>query len=130
MRGFPDGPKYSKIGRAGDFITVTNMPTVEFFPSEQIQMNYEIKPWNLDPSRCEFIWQSSNDSIVKVDDNGLITAMKEGTATVTLRVKVDGKLSNQMAKMRFVVHSEFIVEHRFLSILSPSRSVYLRALEH
>ena len=34
---------------------------------------------------------SSNPSIATVDDNGVVTGLKEGTATITVKVTLNGK---------------------------------------
>ena len=44
------------------------------------KLSYSIKPSFLNP---KLIWASSDNNIVKVSENGTITAMAEGTATIT-----------------------------------------------
>lgn len=59
---------------------------------------------------AELVWSSSNSNIVSVDQNGLITAVKAGKATVTVATK-DGKYSDSC---EVVSDSIFIVIIRFL----------------
>lgn len=37
------------------------------------------------------IWTSSDERIVKIDNNGLLTAINEGTATITAKYNIDGQ---------------------------------------
>ena len=115
IKAFPDGPAYSKIGKPGDKLYVTNLPEISFYPSEQIKLHYDLKPYNIPSDRLEFIWQTSNSGVATVDEDGLVTAESEGVSTITLRVKVDGKMSNVMAKIKVVVNSEFIIQNRMLA---------------
>ena len=115
VKAFPDGPAYSKIGKTGDKVYVTNSPEINFYPSEQVKLHYDIKPYNIPDNRIEYIWQTSNSGVASVDENGLVTAESEGVATITLRVKVDGRMSNIMAKIKCVVNSEFIIQNRMLA---------------
>ena len=34
---------------------------------------------------CELVWSSSDETVVKVDENGKVTALKAGTATITVK---------------------------------------------
>lgn len=109
---FPDGPEYSRIGDTGDLNPVTPDTKIEFYPGEKIKLDYAMYPFNIDPSQYELEWRSSNNNIVSVEQDGTVSALREGTATVTLRVKnlATGRYSSIMASMRTTVKSEFIVE--------------------
>ena len=61
------------------------------------------------------IWASSNNAIVKIDDNGTVTPIKEGTATImatsmdtnviaTCEVKVSGYVSFELKKEEVSIH--------------------------
>ena len=115
LEAFLDGPEFSEIGETGDRTFFVNKPVISCYPSERVQLGYEITPWNLDPSRYELIWASTNEGVATVDENGVVTAMKEGSANITLRIKVDGKLSSLIARARVVVKSEFVIENRVLT---------------
>lgn len=45
------------------------------------------------PTGTEVVWSSSNDGIATVDQNGLVTAVAEGTVTITAKAKTQEKLS-------------------------------------
>ncbi|MBO5214259.1 MAG: family 10 glycosylhydrolase [Clostridia bacterium] len=55
------------------------------------QLQYTVEPSEIDVGRL--VWSSSDSSVVSVDGNGVITAHRGGTATVTLAV-ADGSVSH------------------------------------
>lgn len=72
-------------------------------------MHYEITPWNL--QGYELTWSTSNPNVLSVDQDGHVVALKEGSATLTLRVSIDGVQSSILASKRIVVNSPFVVEN-------------------
>ncbi|MGM9969602.1 MAG: leucine-rich repeat protein [Anaeroplasma sp.] len=114
LTAFDGGPEISEIGEVGDRIFLTHTSGISFYPGERVQLGYEINPWNLDPSRYSLEWSSTNDAVASVDENGIVSGLKEGSATITLRIKVDGKQSNLMARVKVTVKSEFVIENRTL----------------
>lgn len=67
-------------------ITV-NKDAVMLKEEEQLQLNAEVAPLNADNKAV--LWSSDAAAIASVDTNGIVTALKEGTATLTV-VTVDG----------------------------------------
>lgn len=63
--------------------------SLSFYPSESITVKYDLKAYFPNDVKVEFI--SSNDKIVEVDEKGTITAKAEGSATISVRVLMDGK---------------------------------------
>ncbi len=110
LNAFLDGAEYSDIGQTGDVHFITSKPNISFYPSERVQLYYQITPWNLDSSRYELVWSSTKPEVASVDENGVVTGLKEGSTTVTLKIYVDGKLSNITAKISVIVKSEFVIE--------------------
>ena len=108
LKAFEDGPETSEIGETGQRVFFTEKPIISCYPSEQVKIGYEIEPWNL--KNCELVWSSTNEKVATVDSNGVVTALKEGNATITLKVKVNGKLSTMLASAKVSVKNEFIVE--------------------
>ena len=104
---------YSEIGRAESINYFDGNYNVKFYPGEQIKLNYELKPWNLDPSRYTVTWTSSNTKVATVDNNGVVTAVKEGTSRITLKVVVDER-EELFARLSVEVKSEFVIENREL----------------
>ena len=105
---------FSDIGRTGSINYFGKNPSIEFYPSEQIKLQYRLEPWNLDPSRCTLKWSSSNPRVATVDENGVVTAVAEGKARITLQIAIDGKTSLLAARCAVEVKSEFIIENRTL----------------
>ena len=100
----------SEIGETGDRVYVSGLGGgVSFYPGEKIRLSYEVKPWYVEDN-YKFTYSSSNDSVAKVEEDGTVTALKEGSALITL--EVEG--SNIRARIRITVKNEFIIENRTL----------------
>ncbi len=108
LKAFIDGPEESEIGEVGDMFFFTDKKFISCYPSEQVKLYYELEPWNL--KDYELVWASTNEKVATVDEKGVVTALKEGTATISLKVRVGGRLSTLMASTRIVVKNEFIIE--------------------
>ncbi len=108
LKAFIDGPDISEIGEVGQRFFFTEKPNISMYPSEQVQIGFELEPWNL--KDYELIWSSTNEKVASVDENGVVTGLKEGNATITLKVKVDGRTSTLMASTKVTVKSEFVIE--------------------
>ncbi len=61
---------------------------LEMYPSESVVLNYSLDSYFPKDTTVEF--ESSNESIVKVDSFGTVTAQAEGFASVTIKVLLDG----------------------------------------
>ena len=64
--------------------------SVEMKVGEKINLVATIQPINA--TTKEVIWTSSNEDVVKISENGIIEALKEGKATITVTTK-DGKFT-------------------------------------
>lgn len=107
----PGGSDSSELGSTGDRVYVSSLPsTLNVYPGESIKLAYQITPWYLDSSRYTLEWQSTNERVASVDQNGVVTMNARGSATIRLRITVDGRLSSIMASIRVVVQNEFIIE--------------------
>ncbi|MBE6633080.1 MAG: hypothetical protein E7620_01915 [Ruminococcaceae bacterium] len=105
---------YSEIGITGSTGYFGKSASLSFYPSEQVQLFYQLKPWNLTPDRYTLKWSSSNPKVATVDENGIVTAESEGRARITLQITIDGKTSLLAARCSVEVKSEFIIENRML----------------
>ena len=106
---------YSDIGSTGSVHYFGGSSySVSCYPSEQIQLTPQLKPWNIDEDRYTLSWSSSNPKVATVDENGIVTAEAEGSARITLKITIDGKTSLLAARLSVNVKSEFIVENRTL----------------
>ena len=105
---------YSEIGSTGSINYFGGNYSISCYPSEQIKLNPQIKPWNISEDRYTLSWSSSNPKVATVDENGVVTAEAKGNARITLKITIDGKTSLLAARLSVEVKSEFIVENRTL----------------
>lgn len=56
--------------------------TVMLSPGETLQLNATLKP---ETAQSELKWTSSSKNVATVDENGLVTAVAEGTTTITVQ---------------------------------------------
>ena len=104
---------YSDIGSTGSLHYFDGSYSISCYPSEQVQLNPLIKPWNL--RDYTLTWTSSNPKVATVDENGVITAESKGSARITLKLTTkDGDTPLLSARLAVTVKSEFIVEGRTL----------------
>ena len=100
----------SDIGDTGDRKYVSEFNGgVSFYPGEKIKLTYAVEPWYIE-DRLKLEYTTSNDKIVKVEQDGTVTALKEGSALITLVAEN----SNIRARIKVTVKSEFVIENRTL----------------
>ncbi len=58
----------------------------------QLQLGYDLDPWY--SAHKEVLWSSSDESVISVDENGIVTALSDGSAIVTITAKDDPTLSD------------------------------------
>ena len=101
----------SEIGETGDRFFISSLNgSVSFYPGESIKLAYDMQPWYVKDNYKDLTWSSTNDEVVKVEQDGTVTALKEGSASVSLRVAG----SNLMATLRITVKNPFVIEDRTL----------------
>ena len=105
---------YSEIGLTGSVNYFGGSNKISFYPSEKVQLYYNLEPWNLPPERYELKWVSSNPKVATVDENGVVTAESEGSARITLQISIDKKTSLIAARCSIEVKSEFVIDGRTL----------------
>ena len=99
----------SEIGETGSRTFISSLSSISFYPGEKIQLFYDINPWYVD-DKYEKTYESTNPSVAIVDEFGVVTGLKKGSTTITLKLKD----SNVMAKVRITIKSEFVIENRML----------------
>ena len=62
--------------------------SLSMFPSESVILRYSLNAFF--PKDTKVVFESSNDNIVTVDENGTITAVAEGFASISVNVLLDG----------------------------------------
>ena len=79
------------IGVTGDEMKFTsqNNYNLSMYPSEQVTIRYILDAFF--PKETELVFSSSNNKIVTVDENGKITAVNEGVASISVNVLQNGK---------------------------------------
>lgn len=105
----------SEIGSTGSRMYLSSMSQVSFYPGEKIKLAFDFDPWYAQDNYT-FTYSSTNERVATVNQDGEVTALKEGSATITLRAtnKYTGKESNIMATVRLSVKNEFVIEDRIL----------------
>ncbi|MBD0831549.1 BNR-4 repeat-containing protein [Aestuariibaculum sediminum] len=61
-----------------------NEENIELYEVDEAQLHYTTFPVNVNPE--DISWTSSNENIVTVDANGLVTAVSPGTATISASI--------------------------------------------
>ena len=77
------------IGDTGDIRFFEGDYSLSLYPSESVLLNYDLDAYFPNDTTVEF--ESSNDSIVTINESGVVTAVAEGFASVTIKVMQDGR---------------------------------------
>ena len=77
------------IGRSGDEMKFGTVNSLKMFPSEAVVLTYVLDAYF--PEITNLVYESSNEEIVTIDENGRVLAIAEGYASISVRVVVDGK---------------------------------------
>ena len=80
--------------------------SLSMYPSESVTLRWELYPYFPNATSIEF--SSGNKDIVTVDQNGTITAVSEGIASITAKVMMDGKSTLYSANVSINVKEPFI----------------------
>ncbi len=78
-----------EIGDSGTTNFFEGRYDLSLYPSEAVYLIAKLDAYFPNVTKLEF--ETSNDAIVKVDASGLVTAVSEGFASVTVKVTMDGK---------------------------------------
>ncbi len=77
------------IGEIGNTNFFEGNYKLEMYPSESVRLNYSLDAYFPKDTTVEF--ESSNESIVTIDQTGTVTGVAEGFASVTVKVMMDGQ---------------------------------------
>lgn len=99
----------SLIGSTGDRKFLNAIPDLSFYPGEKIQLFHDFDPWYCE-DKYNLSYSSTNEAVAVVDENGVVTGLKEGSTNIVL--SVEG--SNLKARVRVTIKSEFVIENRIL----------------
>ena len=75
------------IGDTGNINFFEGNYNLSMYPSEKVLLNYSLDSFF--PRDTQVVFESSNESIVTIDDFGNVTAVAEGFASVTVKVLMD-----------------------------------------
>ncbi len=96
------------IGADGDKRVFSNGNYfLSMYPSESVQLKYKLDAY-FSGTTVEF--ETSDDSIVKIDQNGVIVAEAEGFSSVTVRVLLDGKSTYYSQTVSIEVKDPFVTQ--------------------
>lgn len=86
---------------------------LSMFPSEAVTLRYRLDAYFPESTTVSF--DSSNEKIVTVDENGKITAVAEGFASISVRVLMDGKSTYYSQNISITVKDPYITSGPSLS---------------
>lgn len=95
-----------KIGDTGSINFFEGNFNLELYPSETVRLNYLLSAYFPKDTTLEF--ETSNESIVKVDGYGSVTAVAEGFASVTVKVMQEGKSTYYSETVSIEVKDPFV----------------------
>ena len=77
------------LGDTGNYRFFEGRYRLSMYPSEAVTLLYNISAYF--PRNTQVVFETANESIVKVNEAGMITAVAEGFSSVTIKVQLDGK---------------------------------------
>ena len=103
------------IGSTGDDVKFASSSyySLSLYPSESVTLRYEFYPYF--PKTTEIVFESGNESVVKVNSAGMITAVSEGLASITAKVMMDGKTTLYSATVNIEVKEPYVTSGPSLS---------------
>ncbi len=99
----------SKIGSTGDRTFINSLSGLSFYPGEQIKLYYDVNPWYVE-DKYQFKFESTDPSVATVDEDGVVTGLKEGSTIITLTTP-DSKIN---ASIVININNPFVIENRTL----------------
>ena len=78
-----------KLGDTGSVRFFDGRYSLSMYPSESVALSFDLDAYF--PNDTTVSFESSNSNIVEISSSGVVTAKKEGFASVTVRVMMDGK---------------------------------------
>ena len=95
-----------ELGDTGDTRFFEGNYELSMYPSESVTLNYVLDAYFPKDTTVEF--ESSNESIVTIDESGTVTAVSEGFASVTLKVMQDGRSTYYSETVSVEVKDPFV----------------------
>lgn len=101
-----------ELGDTGDKRFFEGNYSLSMYPSESVYLNYTLDAYFPNDTTVKF--ESSNESIVKVDEYGNITAVAEGFASVTVQVLQDDRSTYYSESVSVEVKDPYITSGSML----------------
>ncbi len=95
-----------EIGDTGSTNFFSSGYDLSLYPSESVGLQCTLDAYF--PNDTTLAYESSNENIVKVDDTGVVTAVAEGFASVTVKVMLDGKSTYYSETISVEVKDAFV----------------------
>lgn len=99
----------SEIGKTGDKRYISASSVISMYPGEKIRLNFDVEPWYC-KDNYEFTFSSNDTEKAIVNQNGEVTALKEGEVDISVRASNSYILDT----VRVVVKNPFVIENREL----------------
>lgn len=94
------------IGLTNDNRVFAGNYSLSLYPSESVKLKYTLDAYF--PDATEVVFESGNQKIVTIDDKGVITAVNEGFAAVSINVKMDGMSTYYSQTISIEVKNPFV----------------------
>lgn len=82
---------------------------VDVYPGDNFTIDVNTDPWYYPEGKFTLKWTSSNPEVATVDQNGTVTTLAEGQASILATIVMDGKETNYAASMTLNVQDPFVV---------------------
>ena len=94
------------LGDTGETRFFSDGYSLSMYPSESVKLNHQLDAFF--PNDTKVVYESSNEDIVSITDAGVVTANKEGFASVSIRVMLDGKSTYYSETVSVEVKDPFV----------------------
>lgn len=101
------------LGDTGDKRFFEGVYDLSMYPSECVQLTYNLDAYFPNDTKVEFA--SSNESIVTIDEDGIVTAVEEGFASVTVKVMMDDRSTYYSETVSVEVKDPYVTNGASLS---------------
>ena len=101
------------IGEEGGMTYFENRYSLSMYPSESVRLLYNLAAFF--PKDTTVVFESSNDTIVSIDQTGKIVAKEEGFSSVSVRVLLDGNSTYYSASVDIEVKDPYVTTGPWLT---------------
>ena len=98
--------KDKKLGDTGSTNFFEGKYKLEMYPSESVSLNISLDSFFKNDTTVSF--ESSNESIVTVDESGVVTAQAEGFSSITVKVLLDDKSTYYSETVNVEVNDPYV----------------------